>query len=1001
MTTLDQILTLKYKQMVDLGSIQNTGNDTTIVGSSTITSDVYISGQAILYGTVSIGSSLYILGSTTIVGNVSVGNSLTVLGDSIMNNITLLSNIYISNNSNINGNLLISGNGIFNSNVTMSGSLNISGYTQFLNGVNVSNIQSINNNPLNINGNIINIGNANSIVNIIGTSNFVTSTQLNLEEKKIILNLNASTGSGFDIGNLSGIEILGTSGTGYIRSDITATRFEIKPPIGNSGYIATLDINNNLFISGLSTIQNNVTILTSLFVSGNTNINNDLTINNILLVTGNTIIQGVVSINSNLFVSSNTLIQGMTSINSNLYVNNNSFFNNAVTANSNLLTSGNTIINNSTTINSSLFVSGNALFQGNTTINGSLYISGNSLLVGNTTILNSLYVSGNTILNNSVTINSNLYVSQSTLLYSSASFNSNLNVLGNSILTNDITAGTTLSYFNLSGQIITTLHDYPDCESAITGGVPMWGFYRSGDIIKIRLSMTQPIVYITGNTNITNYSGLPYYDQGAKAIDSLGNINSVYMISLLSGTSNLLSNNILISGTSTLLYQTINLINGSYTAMYQATDLFGNTGYNYRTINLISQPSSLIVNSSLPILTFNNTNSLLFYIGTPIIDPGVIAVNSTGSRLSVYMINLSLGSDKLLTNNLLTSNILITGTTTVIFNSLPIGTYTATYVATDANNNVGIGYKTINVIVIPGPTITLIGGTSATAYLNIVFTDPGVTAVNYLGNNITLIYMTSLIASGNTTNLLSSNILITGTKTTIIPIINTLPLGSYIATYQVTDSLGNISYSYRTINIVTIPPVLIINYNSSNIQLSSTNKVYFNSPDLYQEFYSQWSIKPSFLASNNINYNNNWCVIFKGTVLGLGPGHYAQFNFDSVWNGTDSKPNGNYNNLGNPLKTLTYNHQSYYFDTNLCSFIINNTYYFILSNNNSTLNIQVFNNNIQILNSNTLNPHTYQQTVNLFEIYMEDTWRFTKGLLLSPVNNIIPQDFINIYNNIF
>ena len=118
---------------------------------------------------------------------------------------------------------------------------------------------------------------------------------------------------------------------------------------------------------------------------------------------------------------------------------------------------------------------------------------------------------------------------------------------------------------------------------------------------------------ITGNTNITNYSGLPYYDQGAKAIDSLGNIDSVYMISLLSGTSNLLSNNILISGTSTLLYQTINLLNGYYTAMYQATDLFGNTGYNYRTINLISQPSIPIINPSLPILTFNNTNSLFFY----------------------------------------------------------------------------------------------------------------------------------------------------------------------------------------------------------------------------------------------------------------------------------------------------------------------------------------------------------------------------------------------------
>ena len=265
MSTLDNILIQKYKEMVGLGNIQNVSNNTTIIGSVSINSDLYVSGTAILNGNTTINSNLYISGNANLLGNVSVGNMLTVLGNSVIQgNTTITSNLYVENNSNISGNLRVSGNSLFNSSVSMMSSLNVSGITQFNNGLYVSDILQLNGNPLNIYGNTINIGNSNSVINIKGSANYVSTTDLKVVDKLISLNLNADTATGFDIGNMSGIEILGTSGTGYIRTDNTATRFEIKPPIGNSGYITTLDMNNNLFVSGTTTLQNDVTMLSSL-----------------------------------------------------------------------------------------------------------------------------------------------------------------------------------------------------------------------------------------------------------------------------------------------------------------------------------------------------------------------------------------------------------------------------------------------------------------------------------------------------------------------------------------------------------------------------------------------------------------------------------------------------------------------------------------------------------------------------------------------------------------
>jgi hypothetical protein len=166
--------------------------------------------------------------------------------------------------------LLQDSNTIINNPVTVTSNLTISGISQFQNNIIVNDIYP-SYNTLNLSGNIINIGNTNSIISMIGTSNFIASTNVELTDKLLILNINASTGSGFDIGNDSGFEILGTGGTGFIKTNTDATRYQIcSPNNGQVMYIAIQDSNNNLYVTGITTLNNNTVINSNLFVSGNT-----------------------------------------------------------------------------------------------------------------------------------------------------------------------------------------------------------------------------------------------------------------------------------------------------------------------------------------------------------------------------------------------------------------------------------------------------------------------------------------------------------------------------------------------------------------------------------------------------------------------------------------------------------------------------------------------------------------------------------------------------------
>ena len=595
---IDNKLTLVYKKMVGLSNIINTSGDSFFTGSVSVNSNLFVCGTTILNSATTINSNLNISGLSLFNGPMSINSSLNISGSTMINGPTTVnSSLTISGTTNINNSLIINGTAIYNGPTTNTSNFFVSGTAVFQNGINVNNI---NGNVLNINAPTINIGNANSIVYINGTTTYVASSETLIVDKIISLNVNSTTLQGADIGNLSGIEIMGISSLGFIMTNADASRYQIKTPLlgAPTNYITIQDLNNNLIISGTTTLIGASSINSSLNVSGISIFNGSTTMNSSLNISGSTVISGYCTINNSITISGTTVINNACSINSSLNVSGLTNINNQVTVNGSLNVSGSTNIkglmtiqsllnisgttniNNATSINSSLNVSGLTVINGPISMNSYLNVSGFCNIMGNETVTSSLFVSSGTIFNSSITINSTLVISGSSIFNNNVSMNSNLGVFG---------------------QMVASMPNYLDNTSAKIGGVPVWGWYITGGIIKIRLNDAPPTIYITGSTSLSINFGSSYTEPGALAIDYFNNKNSVYF-SIVSGTSNLISN-IVISGTTTLITQTTVLPIGSYTATYSATDSMDNTGYNYRLLTINPPPPTTYI--LIPYVTNN------------------------------------------------------------------------------------------------------------------------------------------------------------------------------------------------------------------------------------------------------------------------------------------------------------------------------------------------------------------------------------------------------------
>jgi len=584
MSLLDNSLLEVYKNLFGLPDATSISNNTLLNSNLTINSFLYVSNYSYFNLPVTLLSNLNVSGYTNIIGNITINNNLNVSGNTLIyNDATFNSSVYISGTVNILNNLNAYNSSVMVGNVTLLNSLNVSGTTKIYNTLNANYFKGLNNGPINIGAENINIGNNSSQVNINGTATYIATTDLKISDKIISLNLNEYTLSGIDIGNNCGIEILGTNGNGYIKTTNDATRYEIKPPIGNGAYILTLDSNNQMNISNTSILNNNVTFISSLNISGNTTIENDLTLLSSFNIAGTSLFINSITINSILNVNNDSIFMNNVTLGTSLNVSGNTYLRNTTTILSSLTVSGYTTLLNNTTINSSLNVSGNTVLAGTTSILSLLNISGNTNIYGTTTLLSNLNISGYSQFNNNVTILSSLNVSGNSILINNVSILSSLNVSGNTNIESDVTI---MSNLNILSNVIAKLNNYYDNNAAKLAGVPVWGWYRTGGIIKIRLEDVPPTITLNGNTIITNF-GSNIVDLGGYVTDNLDSNVILYLSSIMTGTTNLLTTPVVINNTNTTILNTNNLLIGNYTAVYTATDASGNIGYNYRMYSIL------------------------------------------------------------------------------------------------------------------------------------------------------------------------------------------------------------------------------------------------------------------------------------------------------------------------------------------------------------------------------------------------------------------------------
>jgi hypothetical protein len=119
----------------------------------------------------------------------------------------------------------------------------------------------------------------------------------------------------------------------------------------------------------------------------------------------------------------------------------------------------------------------------------------------------------------------------------------------------------------------------------------------------------------------------------------------------------------------------------------------------------------------------------------------------------------------------------VTTTASGTVDTSTVGSYTLTYIATDSSGNESSATRTVTVLDVSAPVITVSGANPDSVAQNVTYTDPSATA--------------SDAVDGTTT------IATTGT-------VDTSTLGSYVLTYTATDAAGNESTATRNVTVTPI-----------------------------------------------------------------------------------------------------------------------------------------------------------------------------------------------------
>ena len=211
---------------------------------------------------------------------------------------------------------------------------------------------------------------------------------------------------------------------------------------------------------------------------------------------------------------------------------------------------------------------------------------------------------------------------------------------------------------------------------------------------------------------------------------------------------------------------------GSYTVTYNVTDSEGNPAIQVtRTVD--------VVDTTAPVITLVGANPQTIEVGSPYVELGATALDNYDGDL--------------------TGSIVIDATSV---NTSVVGSYTVTYNVTDSEGNPAIQVtRTVDVVDTAAPVISLMGSNPQVIEAGGSYVESGATAFDSYDGDIT------------------GSIVIDATA------VNTGVVGSYLVTYDVTDSSGNpASTVTRTVNVVdTTPPVItLVGTNPQNVEIGTS-----------------------------------------------------------------------------------------------------------------------------------------------------------------------------------
>ena len=277
-----------------------------------------------------------------------------------------------------------------------------------------------------------------------------------------------------------------------------------------------------------------------------------------------------------------------------------------------------------------------------------------------------------------------------------------------------------------------------DVELLIVGqnkwkGLIAYGTFKNMKVVDNgEYDIVPPSITILGYNPINIGRGSIYVDAGATALDDVDGEVALTSVVIKNASGEVVEN------VDTSLFT-------NYTITYTSVDSQGNSSSSIRRVN--------IVDKTPPVITILGDNPVSIAVGSTYSDAGATALDDADGDV--------------------TSEIITVGTV----NPSAVGTYTITYTVKDNANNQAVVTRTINVIDVTAPVITILEDNPATINVNSVYSDAGATAIDDVDGNIT------------------SKIVVTGT-------VNPSIIGTYTITYTVKDNANNQAVATRTVYVV-------------------------------------------------------------------------------------------------------------------------------------------------------------------------------------------------------